>query len=63
MIAPGACAVFFPPRENFFAAVREALESPQRNAKLYTDGRRMAWLPKPARDWQRVNTIIVKEAS
>jgi hypothetical protein len=61
MIAPGALAVFFPPRENFFTAVSEAMDSPLPHAQLYTNGRRLAWLPKPAKRWTRISALIIKE--
>lgn len=63
-IAPGADAVFLPPRENFLEAIQEALQlqHPPR-ARLYHDGRRCAWLPRRVAGWFPINSVIVKEAA
>jgi len=63
-MSPGACAIFYPPRETFLAAVQEALaDQPHIQAKLCTDGRRVAWLPRRPAGWWPINTLIVKEAA
>lgn len=63
-IAPGADAVFLPPRENFLEAIEEALQAARpARARLYHDGRRCAWLPRRSAGWFPINSIALKEAA
>lgn len=63
-IAPGADAVILPPGANFHDAVQEALQvrHPPK-ARLYHNGRQIAWLPRRPAGWWPISAIIVKEAA
>ena len=51
-------AVILPCRDNFRHAIEEAiLTDHQIQAKLYTDGERVAWLPRKMPGWFRVGAI------
>ena len=58
-----AAAIFFPPRENFRAAIEEAMKHRPPQGELATDGRRMAWLPRLLPGWFPVSFAKLKEAA
>jgi hypothetical protein len=60
-IAAGADAVIFPLRDNFLEAMIEALENRPTRCCLYTNGERVAWLPREIPGWFRVGAAVIKE--
>ena len=61
MSAIGAAAVIFPVQPNFLAAIEATLECRPPQACLYTDGERVAWLPRALPGWFRIHAAIRKE--
>ncbi len=58
-----ASAIILPAQENCRAAILEASRM-QRDpsCKLYTDGRRMAWLPRRLPGWFRIAAADARDA-
>lgn len=56
-------AVILPPQENFRLAMLEASRAVRDpSCKLYTDGHRVAWLPRPLPGWYRIGAADVRDA-
>lgn len=56
-------AVIFPPRDKLRLAMIEASRAKHDPAcRLYTDGFRLAWLPRPLPGWFRIGSIEVRDA-
>lgn len=56
-------AVILPPQENFRLAMLEASRAVRDpSCKLYTDGHRVAWLPRPLPGWYRIGAVDVRDA-
>ena len=58
-----ALAVILPPRERLLPAMLEASRAARDpSCKLYTDGHRLAWLPKRMPGWFRIAAADVRDA-
>lgn len=58
-----ADAIILPARENFRAAMLEASRLVREpHCKLYTDGRRLAWLPRALPGWFRIGAADLRDA-
>lgn len=57
-----ADAIFLPAVETVRAAVTAALAVPHRpECRLYTDGRRLAWLPRALPGWFKLAAVEVRD--
>jgi len=58
-----ADAIILPACENFRMAMLDASRAVRPpNAKLYTNGHRLAWLPRPLPGWYRIGAADVRDA-
>jgi hypothetical protein len=58
-----ADAIILPARENCRAAILEASRMQREpSCKLYTDGHRLAWLPRSLPGWYRIAAADVRDA-
>lgn len=58
-----AAAIILPCRENVRAAMLEASRAVRGpDCKLYTDGKRLAWLPQRLPGWYRIGGADVRDA-
>ena len=58
-----ADAIFLPQRETVRDSVNAALAVPHRpECRLYTDGRRVAWLPRALPGWFKLAAVEVRDA-
>lgn len=56
-------AVILPPRDKLHPAMLEASRAVRdQSCKLYTDGHRLAWLPKRMPGWFRIGAADVRDA-
>lgn len=56
-------AVIFPRRSNYLDAIVEAIDTRHGpDARLYTDGERLAWLEHPLPGWLRVAALERKDS-
>lgn len=57
------CAVILPPRDQLKPAMLEASRAVRDpSCKLYTNGHRLAWLPKRMPGWFRIGAADVRDA-
>lgn len=57
-----ADAIFMPTRATVREAVIEALSVPREpSCRLYTDGRRVAWLPRKLPGWYKLAAVEVRD--